>query len=207
MKKYFFVSVILALGLSAPAIAAPVQWTTADGGNNHWYELVSTDRGKIKWSAADSLAQSSTHLGQTGYLATITSRDEQKFLNVLNAAFAASSPSHSGKFVRSWLGGADTTTEGTWEWATGEGPFGYSKWSKKANIRGAATKDYLAGWWRGRKWKDCRNNKRNCDIFTYVVEYDNVGQRISPVPLPASLPMIAGGLGMMAFFGRRRKKS
>ena len=76
-----------------------------------------------------------------------------------------------------------------------------------ADIRGAATKDYLAGWWRGKKWKECRNNKRNCDIFKYAVEYDDVDLRTSPVLLPASLPMIAGGLDVMAFFGRRRKES
>ncbi|HID67378.1 MAG TPA: VPLPA-CTERM sorting domain-containing protein [Roseibacterium sp.] len=42
-------------------------------------------------------------------------------------------------------------------------------------------------------------------MFKYVVEYD--AAPISPVPIPASLPLIVGGLGLMGFLGRRRKTS
>lgn len=203
MKKYLFTSAILALGLSAPALAAPVQWSTADGGNDHWYEVIWPDLGKIKWTTANSLASSSTHLGQTGYLATITSAGEQTFLNDLNAAYATASPFHNSTYVRAWLGGTDSATEGSWEWTTGES-FAYENWTGNANNNGDR-RDYLAGWWNGDKWKDCKNNRHNCDIYKYVVEYDSAP--MSPVPIPASLPMIFAGLGMVAFLGRRRKKS
>ena len=222
MKKFSFTSAVLSLtlglglglGLSAPATAAPVQWTIANGGNDNWYELVSPGQGKISASKAKRLAESSTYLGVSGYLATITSATEQAFLNGLNAAYtAAASNAHRRPYVRAWLGGTDAATEGTWEWpATGE-TFAYTNWANKANKKNADKKDYLAGWWRGDRWKDCRNKKRNCGVSSYLVEYESAAAAaaasaaISPVPVPASLPMIAAGLGLMAFVARRRKKA
>lgn len=210
MKKFSFTSAVLSLalglglGLSAPATAAPVQWTVANGGNDNWYEVVWPRQGKITASTAKALAEASTYLGVSGYLATITSAAEQTFLNTLNAAYTAASNAHSGRYVRAWLGGSDATIEGTWEWTTGE-TFAYTNWANNANNNNnnADKKDYLAGWWRGDRWRDC---KRNCNVYKYVVEYD-ASASISPVPVPASLPMIAAGLGLMAFVARRRKKA
>ena len=213
MKKFSFTSAVLALalGISAPATAAPVQWTAANGGNDHWYEVVWPKQGKITASTAKSLAESSTHLGVSGYLATITSAAEQIFLNDLNAAFSAAYTHQAGTYVRAWLGGSDAATEGAWEWTTGEA-FSYTNWANGSNGKGKYDRDYLAGWYgEGTQdddtWRDCRDNTGNCDVYKYVVEYNSAVATVSPVPLPASLPMIAAGLGLMAFVGRRRKKS
>jgi hypothetical protein len=41
-------------------------------------------------------------------------------------------------------------------------------------------------------------------VRTAVFTYETV---VAPVPLPASLPLLAGGLGLMGYFGSRRKNS
>ncbi|MFT4149404.1 MAG: hypothetical protein QM656_04335 [Paracoccaceae bacterium] len=41
MKKSFRFCAALALsGVACGAQAAPVQWTAASGGNDHWYEVI-----------------------------------------------------------------------------------------------------------------------------------------------------------------------
>ena len=199
MIRSILASAALACGLAAPVSAAPVQWTSASGGNDHWYEVIWLRIGEISWSYAKAAAEARTHLGQSGYLATITSGAEQSFLNSLNAAYTASSPYHSGTYVRAWLGGHDSTTEGTWEWVTGEA-FSYTNWAggEPNDYRG---EDALVGWWSGSKWNDCDNY---CGIHKFVVEFDNLP---SEVPLPASLPLAAAGFGVLGWLGRRRKKA
>ena len=71
----------LAFGGTAIAADAPaVQWKVSDGGNGHWYQFSNQ---KIGWNASSILA-----LNKAGYLATITSANENTFiyiyLNVLD---------------------------------------------------------------------------------------------------------------------------
>jgi len=102
----FVVLNLLAVGLAAvsSADAEPVQWTAESGGNGHWYEFVDA---ATTWQAAKVAAGAKSHLGMVGYLGTITSYDEQRFIlsTVSNSAM--------------WLGGTDEQTEGTWKWVTG----------------------------------------------------------------------------------------
>ncbi|MBM6977345.1 lectin-like protein [Intestinimonas butyriciproducens] len=53
-----------------------------------------------------------------GYLATITTQEEQDFVNGLLSTSSA---------FFYWLGGTDERTEGSWEWVTGE-PWSYENW-------------------------------------------------------------------------------
>ena len=101
MTKSFLASAVLALGLASQANAAPVQWSVADGGNDHWYEVVWLGIGQITWNTANSSATSSSHLGQTGYLATITSAAEQAV--ALAGLFPAARRAHRVLVLR--LGG------------------------------------------------------------------------------------------------------
>ena len=181
---------VLALGLSvsSPAIAAPVQWTTASGGNNHWYELV-TGTTWIGWLAANSAATGSTFMGMTGYLASITSAAEDVFVSALNlAGFDA------------WLGGSDSVSEGIWTWTTGEA-WGYTNWNG-GEPNNSGNEDYLAGWQNAGAWNDCNESCYSGLVSSYVVEY---APKISAVPLPAALPMMVVGLGALGLIGRRRK--
>lgn len=73
--------------------------------NGHYYEVV-TSADAVTWEAAKDAAALKTFNGLTGYLATITSADENNFIR-------DKVPSDA------WIGGSDRTLEGTWKWVTG----------------------------------------------------------------------------------------
>lgn len=56
----------------------------------------------------------------SGHLATITSQEENDFVQSLLK---------TGKFARYWIGGKETATEGTYEWTTGE-KMTYTNWQE-----------------------------------------------------------------------------
>ena len=172
--------------LAGAAQGAPVQWNSGAGANGHWYDIVFS---ALTWGQAEAAAASMTNLGQTGYLATVTSAEEQAFLNALN-------PNNTG----AWLGGTDQNVEGTWEWITGEA-WTYNNWySGEPNDQFG--EDYLAGWWSGTTfWNDLPGpNYAGSNIRAYIVEYNTAA-----VPLPAGLPLLIGALGVLGLAARRRK--
>jgi len=57
------------LVLAAPAQAAPIQWTSGSGGNDHWYDFVPVS--SATWNGSRAAALASTHLSMNGYLATL----------------------------------------------------------------------------------------------------------------------------------------
>ncbi|WP_040727377.1 DUF4347 domain-containing protein [Thiomicrorhabdus sp. Kp2] len=74
--------------------------------NGHFYEAVALPNGQQTWAAAKVYAESLTLYGMQGYLATITSQEENDFI--------LSKLPEDG-----WAGGSDSETEGTWKWVTG----------------------------------------------------------------------------------------
>ena len=73
--------------------------------NGHYYEVVDNG-GNITWYAAKTAAEASTFNGLSGYLASITTREENDFID-----------SKAG--VNAWLGGTDSAAEGCWKWSGG----------------------------------------------------------------------------------------
>ncbi len=111
---------LLLLTASLFAAAAPIQWTLASGGNGHYYEYVPASGGifsGISFDAAKAAAESSTYLGLTGYLATITSAAENSFL--LNAGFSLIYGFGGNPFSSVWIGASDQQTDGTFRWLAG----------------------------------------------------------------------------------------
>ena len=73
--------------------------------NGHYYKVVNHGS-NITWSAAKTAAEASTLNGLSGYLASITSYQENTFID-----------EKAG--VNAWLGGTDADTEGCWKWSGG----------------------------------------------------------------------------------------
>ena len=93
-------------GSSCTGGSYPVQWEVSDGGNGHWYlpEDTSVTRSQAMITASSS----------GGYLATITSAQENQFLAMQNF------PSLGGA-VSYWTGGVRAAPgSGAWSWITGE---------------------------------------------------------------------------------------
>lgn len=103
---------------------------THDG---HCYELFRTS---ASWPAAKAAC-----IAWGGHLATVTSGAEWTFIR---SNFTLG----SGPF----LGGTDETTEGTWQWITGES-WSFTAWDTGQPNAGSAGEDYLA-LWTGGVWHD-----------------------------------------------------
>ena len=86
-------------------------------GNSHIYEFVYAPNG-ISWSQANIAAQAKTLNGVSGYLATVTSAQEDAFvyqtLLEKQGGFNGSGYSNS-----TFLGASDAQMEGQWQWTSG----------------------------------------------------------------------------------------
>jgi hypothetical protein len=135
--------------------------------NGNYYKYVASSA--ITWTDANSSANSSTHFGFTGYLATLTSAGEQNFV--------------SGKLQgKGWLGGSDQVSEGVWNWVSGP-ESGTQFW--QGNGSGSAVGGEYNNWNAGEpndlngedylhylengKWNDFANSV--VSITGYLVEY------------------------------------
>lgn len=94
-----------------------VQWSSAAGGNDHWY-MCFRFAGPTDWTVAQAIAES-----WGGHLATITSAEENQFVFDLSLAQGGWDPSHPGG---PYLG-ARKNTSNQFEWVTGE-TFTYANW-------------------------------------------------------------------------------
>jgi hypothetical protein len=74
--------------------------------NGHFYERVQGFG--VPWEQAKRFAESRVHAGMRGYLATITSQQENDFLVL-----------QWGQGGAAWIGASDTEEEGKWKWVTG----------------------------------------------------------------------------------------
>lgn len=187
----------VAAALAAPAVAVPVQWTVASGGNGHFYELVLTTG---TWPTARTAASAANHLGQQGYLVTITSAAENQFLMTSFDALANS-------FV--WIGATDQATEGVWLWIDGPeagvqfsqvgvatAPFNFENWGPvepnnagDEDVAGINLGGTSGGGTLNGQWGD---TSIQTSLTGYIIEY---GVSV-PEPSPAIL-LACLGLGLL----------
>lgn len=184
---------------TAMAVAAPLQWEVATGGNGHWYEVV---QASISWEEAQTAAAGRTvevSEGQfvSGYLATITSAAEDEWLR--STLFPKPS-----SYQRAWLGGYQDLSDpgysepaGGWKWITGEA-WGYTNWEPGEPNDWLGQEHFLEIWFEDGPshgyWND-HKLEPDAQSAAYVVEY---------VPEPATLLLLVlGGLAMM----RRRRRA
>ena len=175
-----------------------------DGGSNnptaHHYEFVNS--GGISWEQARVLAEQSSHAGVQGHLATITSAEEDAFIDSLR------NEAGGGVF---WAGGyqepGETSITEGWKWVNNEGiipgvnnsPYGYANWlaSEPNDYWGPGSENHMViGWLNSFGW----NDQHASGVGGYVVEYDlgtnstgvlepmeTVALRLEPSPLASPL--------------------
>ena len=182
MKK---VIMLLTLVFSSVSSATIVEWSIAEGGNGHLYEVVSALE-SISWADA---RDASISLG--GHLATITSAEENDF--VFNLCVTSEDSGSWSDHWQIWLGGfqpdGSLEPDGNWQWITGE-PFVYTNWAAPGpSNSGSLGEDRLTIGYLN-SWNDIYNS--HSFMSTYIVE---------TIPEPCSLILICGG----CLFLRKRK--
>ena len=184
----FFVSIFSLLSVAiSPVAAAPVQWS----GNGHYYEVINqaATTPVYTWFDAKTDSENSNYNGMTGYLATITSQEEQNFIE----SDLLSTVGHWA----AWLGGyqpdGDTDPNAAWVWVTGE-EWDYTNWSDY-EPNGGIEENYLNITKSDGTWNDYKDNNGGSSV-SYIVEY-------APVPIPAAVYLL--GSGLITLLGLRRK--
>lgn len=186
----------LAIGgamISGSASAAPILWDTADGGNGHYYELVTTS---LNWGDALATAGTFSHLGNQGYLVTLTSAAESTFVrnNLTSASF--------------WAAGSDADQEGVWKWMSGP-ELGVVFWNNGPNAEyngwnggepnNVGNEDGLMANWNGITWNDAPQSSG----LQYIVEYN--APAVGGIPEPSTWAMMILGFGAAGAAMRRRR--
>lgn len=192
MKKELLSKLItglLVIGTVGTAGAVPVQWS---GGNDHWYELV-TSGSAITWVDADAAAKASTFNGLPGYLVSLTSKAENNwvFYNIV-------------KTIDAWTGGyqAIPGDNNSWHWTSGES-WGFTAWvGGQPDNAGGGVQHTL--YWNPTvntpEWGDAPDTWSD-KPSAFVVEYH---QNI--IPEPATLLLFGTGIVVLAGTTIKRKK-
>src|ERR1041384_3193087 len=120
---------LLAANVALADITSEAQWTIASGGNGHLYRVVAKPN-LISWDTANAEASLSG-----GYLATITSPEENAFIFSLidNASFWTQSANDHGPWIGGFQPPGSTEPSGGWTWVTQPGAgspeaFSYFNW-------------------------------------------------------------------------------
>ena len=192
---------VLAVGISAAAQSAPIQWAIADGGNGNWYEVVlptlfdgSGNPLQFSWTDALDFADDAICVpcgGVEGHLVTITSAAENAFVSTQIAVIGIDENAEGVPF---WMAASDVGDDGNFTWRAGpENGQGlvFTSWAVGEPSADAGN-DYVQGNIDGSTdWAALCN-----ECFTaYVIEYE--------APEPGTLALI--GLGLVGFGVLRRR--
>jgi hypothetical protein len=163
---------------------ALVIWTTAEGGNGHFYEVVSSPEG-ITWADAESYAE-----GHGGYLATIASARENIFVFKLIDSAQFWFTNSNGDSWGPWLGGVNSppanSSGAAWQWLNHEGAFTYTNWTPAHDANDNQPNHRLIFFGPGRDNRQPTWSFATADqhLHGFVVEYDTN-------PLPPALKYVA----------------
>ena len=173
-------------GLPSGASAVTAYSDPADGGNGHYYALITG--APMSWADAEAAAEAMTMTGYfPGYLATVTSQEEYDFLVDTFSPFPGE---------ETWLGATDDpsltpgASDGNFTWVTGE-PFSFTAWAS-GQPNGVGASDGLV-FLSSSLWNDISSQ---VDRF-FLVELS--------VPEPSGMVLLFVGLiGLLVSPCRRR---
>ena len=184
------VAAILAAGVRTSA-GEPVRWKKGDGGNNHYYDVIYVGE-FISWEAARIDAEA-----RGGYLATITSSEENDFIVPLlrDLAFWRWIRSNPNHYAGPWIGGyqeqGSAEPDGGWSWITDE-PFEFTDWleGEPNNFYGGSHNEdsmnffYLSDelledeiLYFTPEWNDSYHDGDWSKVVAYVIEWDKNPKR------------------------------
>lgn len=201
MKKIvaLIVGILAGLTFAPGAQAVPVQWSD----NGHYYDFVASP---LTWQGSLAEAEGQTYLGLGGHLVTITSSNENAFLNTtfntgINSRFA-------------WMGGYEPNDDGVWKWATGPeigiqfsqgvnptAPFNYTNWGGIEPNDHKPLEDFamfnigniFASIAPG-QWADAEPVASSLDpVVGYLIEFER-DDSSSVVPEPSTMLLLGAGL-------------
>ena len=138
--------------------------------NGHTYYVF---KSKTSWTKAKAYCES-----KGGHLVTITSAKENKFVSSLI---------DKANLKNCWLGGHDSSTEGKWQWVTGE-KFKYTSWQysqpDNSTLYVASGEDYLQTYTYSDSWNDAVNSPNTNHSTSpqgYVCEWDMTKSKASGI--------------------------
>ena len=192
-------AISLSMVLGASVYGIQVQWEVGNGGNGHFYEVVSDTA--ASWNQASDSA-----VIKGGHLATITSAAEQQFVE--NLLINQGSP--TGAY---WIGLTETATEGEYVWGTGE-PLVYTYWLSGEPNNGWGDEDSgsilwtsdadsnLPGFSHRGYWNDLHHLGRAPGEDPLAPDLDRAGYVVEIIPEPSCLLLIV--LGSLTVSRRKR---
>jgi len=142
-----------------------------NGTNGHFYRPITATNERTTYTNARSRSLLTTFKGQTGYLVTITSADEDAFIfaNVpaTNIWFAATDEVIDGRWIIDAGPEKGTVMKTQNGQLNGNIPGVYNNWAAGEPNGANGSENYAVTKWNGNQWNDLSNNWNNA----YVIEY------------------------------------
>ncbi|MFM7134869.1 MAG: lectin-like protein, partial [Planctomycetota bacterium] len=156
---------------SCEAANDSVEWTSAQGGNGHWYQIVATGS-SLTWTTAKAAAEA-----KGGHLFTANSGAENAFVFAkVGSRPAAWRNYYLDVQVGPWIGAervSQTIGDAAFRWVTNESFVGFAWLPGDPNLP-QTTSEKVQLLSRGAKaptWSDAVNSI-NSGVVSYIVEYD-----------------------------------
>ncbi len=129
--------------------------------NGHTYQFIDED---TTWEEARKMC-----IARGGHLATVTSAEEQKYLEGL---FNNNNGRERGPWFGAYCDGAYGGDKNDWCWVTGE-KWNYTNWAdgEPSNAEGT---EWFNHFWYDMKWNDISNDDNRDSQKGYICEYDDL---------------------------------